>query len=55
MFSKYLKEFTIHQNAVTRGDWVILTAAIAGMGISVFAYIADGPGDLAEAGMIVAE
>ena len=44
-----IKNFAADESGAVTVDWVVLTAAIVGLGIAVIASVSDGVGDLAEA------
>lgn len=44
-----IKNFAADESGAVTVDWVVLTAAIVGLGIAVIASVSDGVGELAEA------
>lgn len=44
-----IKNFAADESGAVTVDWVVLTAAIVGLGIAVIASVSDGVGDLAGA------
>ncbi|MGY6706315.1 hypothetical protein [Roseinatronobacter sp.] len=48
MHNRYLKNFIASESGAVTVDWVVLTAAIVGLGVSVIAYVSTGTLDLAE-------
>lgn len=47
-YSKHMTKFIISESGAVTLDWVVLTATIAGLGISVISYVSTGTLDLAE-------
>lgn len=48
MRSKYLNKFILSDSGTATLDWVLLTATLVGLGVSVIAYVSTGTLDLAE-------
>lgn len=48
MHDRYIKDFLVSECGAVTVDWVVLTAAIVGLGVSVVAYVSTGTLDLAE-------
>lgn len=47
-YNKYMNNFIISESGAVTVDWVVLTAALVGLGVSVIAYVSTGALDLAE-------
>ncbi|MGP9791374.1 hypothetical protein [Roseinatronobacter sp. NSM] len=43
-----MKKFIFCESGAVTVDWVVLTAALVGLGVSVIAYVSTGTLDLAE-------
>ena len=43
-----MNNFIISESGAVTVDWVVLTAAIVGLGVSVIAYVSTGALDLAD-------
>ena len=49
MISEYISQFIQEDDGAITVDWVVLTAAIVGLGIAVIATVAGGIGDVTDA------
>lgn len=49
MISEYISKFIQDDDGAITVDWVVLTAAIVGLGIAVIATVAGGIGDVTDA------